>query len=89
MSPNPEWFHFTPLHIAVRYNRLETAKLLLDHGADISLQVDEPHPCVRNRKQSSKNGITALHMAFILGHKKMSELILSFHDGVSPRIIIH
>ena len=56
-------FGWTPLHVSVYFNRLETAMLLLSKGADIFL------PTVR--------GHSALHLACYRGNADMVRLLLS------------
>lgn len=55
--------HYTPLHFAVRYNCVETAELLIKHGANI------------NRSDNGMHG-TPLHLAFDNGSNKMVELLM-------------
>lgn len=54
---------FTPLHIAAMFDQREATKLLLKHGAELSL--------------ADEKGNTALHMAAFLGNTEIVQQLLS------------
>ena len=53
----------TPLHLAVKNNRYEIAKLLLQNGADINAR--------------NKHGQTPLHLAAMSGNAEFAQILLS------------
>ena len=61
----------TPLHGAAVEGQLDTARLLLDHGADPDAQ-------------DGKWKITPLYLATVLGHKELSALLLD--RGADPTV---
>ncbi len=60
----------TPLMAAASANRLDLAKLLIEHGADVN--------------QSSVSGLTALHYVALENHDEMAELLLNNKANVDP-----
>ena len=76
-------FEMPPLTWAVTMGQIETAELLLQHGADIN---------GRNR-----DGNTALHLAIFLGHAGTAELLIKNgadvnrknSDGATPVDLLH
>ena len=72
----------TPLHVAVREGKLETARVLLD-ASDVNA--------------TSSVGMTALHWASLRGDAEMSELLLAYGadprirdehlDGLTPILV--
>ncbi len=60
----------TPLMAAASSNRLDLAKLLIEHGADVN--------------QSSGSGLTALHYAALENHVDMAKLLLRNNAKVDP-----
>lgn len=68
-SKSSYWPGYTALHFAVEFQCLETVKLLINHGADIT----------------AKNGyeLTPLHIAFKKQNKTMIDVILSVHRYTS------
>ena len=59
----------TPLHIALRYDRINLAELLIAKGADVRTQ--------------TQDGDTLLHQVASKGYKKLIELLIAF-SRVSP-----
>jgi len=57
------------LHEATRFNRLQVAAVLLDHGADINAKLE-----VKNKDLEA--GTTPLHLAAFEDHQKMLQLLV-------------
>lgn len=81
LSPNdPNTFGKTPLMYAAQYNQLESARLLLDAGADVNAETIIPaDDC---NFTLSKYGMTALHYAVRYSSKDLIELLLE--KGANP-----
>ena len=59
----------TPLHLAAYYGRYESAKVLLEFGADTNAR--------------DVNNMTPLHLAVMRNHVKIVELLISFNANTS------
>ncbi|OXU29408.1 hypothetical protein TSAR_002204 [Trichomalopsis sarcophagae] len=62
-ADSPNWPNYTPLHFAVENKCVETVKLLLMHGANVS---------ARDNK-----GMTPLHLGIIHRYERIVEMLLS------------
>ncbi|CAJ0552624.1 Ff.00g007020.m01.CDS01 [Fusarium sp. VM40] len=72
LDPNePAGNGFTALHLACILDRKETAKLLLDNGADLGAK--------------DENGLTALHVASMLEHRELVTLLIERGADVDAR----
>lgn len=62
-------FGYTPLHVAVTYNRPKMVQLLLDHGGDVNCR--------------SNGGYTPLHLAAFTGHVSCVCVLLKYNADIS------
>ena len=63
--------HRTPLHYACKSGRLEIAKLLVEHKADITLRTAEANV------YDEHDGMTAIHFAASSGNVKLVKFLVS------------
>lgn len=70
ISPNTEFRrHLAPIHVAAKHGKLAIIKLLVEYGADVTLQTE----VYRN---------TPLHFACFYGHLNVAKYLLSLGDYV-------
>ncbi|KAJ8675963.1 hypothetical protein QAD02_011749 [Eretmocerus hayati] len=63
------WSGYTPLHIAVQYQCVETVEALLSNGADIIIK-------------ATNNQATALHLAHTFRNNQIIDMILATHKTI-------